>query len=221
MNLSTWFGSIARSQPNIICNEVSCQVSRSEKDLSFLWCVMSSWRGEIVVASLLSLTITKINSGVQYPGICGTCIKKSSYWLWRVSNEHLRNVSIILKIILSNMGLNFLSSFIDWAMSDIIDSSLSLCLACGLYGVWLAAAIQLNVQAIDRSWLRVLLNSSQVELQMTFCLRKTDWLSVGANISSFLRQGIGLLNSHDVDGLGSLLNIDYVEECSNCKRDLH
>jgi len=82
---------------------------------------MSRSRGKVVITSLFDLSVSEINSRVEYPGICGACVEKTSYELRWVSHEHLRNVSIVLEVILNDMSLNFFSGFINWAVSNIID----------------------------------------------------------------------------------------------------
>lgn len=135
MNLSTRFTSVARSQPNVISNKVSCKVSRSEEDLSLLWRVVSRRGGKVVVGSLLSLSVSEVNHRVEHPCVRGTRVEQTFNRLWWITNEHLRYVSVILQVILNNMSLHFFSWFINWAMGDIVNLVLRLGLSRGLDGV--------------------------------------------------------------------------------------
>jgi hypothetical protein len=78
----------------------------------------------------------------ENPSVGGSSIKKSSDELWGVSYVHIWNISVILKVILNNMGLDFFSWLIDWAVSNFVNSLLSL--GVGSNWRW-GAAFQLNI----------------------------------------------------------------------------
>ena len=182
---------------------------------------MGSRRGKVVITSLFNLSISKLNGRVEYPGVCGACVKKTSYELRRISNKHLRNISIILEVILNDMSLNFLAWLVDWAVSNVIDLAIRLGLTSRLNFCWgrFAAAVQLDIHAIDRLWFLVLLHFLQVKFKMTLSLSQIDWLAIRSDIPSFFCHG--LLDSHDVDCLCLIVQGHQIKQSSHCERDLH
>lgn len=74
------------------------------------------------------------------PGVGRSSIKEGSDKLWWVSNVHIGNVGIVLKVVLSDVSLNLFSWLIDWAMSDLINLRISL----RVRGDWIAA-VQLYI----------------------------------------------------------------------------
>lgn len=114
---------------------MSAEVSRSEEDLCFLWSVSSSLGGRVIVTSLLNSS-SKINSFGQNPGVRRSGIEKSPHKLWWVTYVHIRDVGIILEVVLNNMGFHFFSRFVNWAVSDIIDASVSIGLTSALSTGW-------------------------------------------------------------------------------------
>ena len=163
---------------------MSCKISWSEENLSFLWSIRSSWWCFIVITSLLRCS-AEVNHRIQNPSISGTCIEECSHKLGWITDIHIRHIGIILQIILNNMCFHLFSCLVNWAVSNVIDTSLSLGLRTWLSWGCLAAAIQLNGSTINWSWFTMLFNSSQVKLQMTFGLCKIDWLSISSDVPGF------------------------------------
>jgi len=141
VDLSTRLRTFAWPKSDIISDEMTSKISRSEEDLSFLGSIGCGGRSQVIVCSLFRGT-SKINGMTKNPSVGGSSIKKSSDELWGVSYVHIRNISVILKVILNNMGLDFFSWLIDWAVSNLVNSLLSL----GVGSDWRwGAAFQLNI----------------------------------------------------------------------------
>jgi len=133
---------------------MSSKITRTKEDLSFLWSVSSSRGSHVIIASLFT-GASEINGMTEDPGVSRTSIEKSSHQLWWIANVHVRHISIIFKVILGDVSLNLLAWFVNWAMSNFINCNISLNMRIN----WITAAIQLNIDGLDWSWLCVLLNS--------------------------------------------------------------
>lgn len=132
--------------------------------------------------------------------------------MWWVSDVHIGDVGVILKVVLHDMGSNFLSWLVNWAVRNLVNTSLSIRFSGRL--AWLSATLLLQLDRHTVNWLGLseLSNPRQVKLEVTLGLRKINWLSVGGDISRLLRHGLCLLNGLNIDGMGSILNGDEVEQ---------
>ena len=70
---------------------------------------------------LLGDRASQIGFRIQDPGIGGSGIKQGSDQLRRVTDIHLRNISVVFKISLEDVGLDLLAFLIDRAVGNIID----------------------------------------------------------------------------------------------------
>ena len=84
------------------------------------------------------------------------------------------------------MSLNFLTWFINWAMSYVIHAALLVSLGSTLR--WRCAAAELEVGTIDGLWCSEFLHARELELQVTLSLCEINELSTGTNVSGLLSQ---------------------------------
>lgn len=99
------------------------------------------------------------------------------------------------------MSLNFLTWFINWTMSHVIDTTTSLLVSLGSALRRHLAAIELEVGTIDGLRSSELPHTCEFKPRVTLSLRKINELSTGTNIPGLLGHHSCLLDFIDVNSL--------------------